>query len=120
MTPRQCEIAAEAWTTSILAQAGYDVWVQYGANQPGYDLVAIKGNRTLKVSVKGTQGKTWPLCVNEVIEGGGYHKAIDNWLARQGDIVYVLVGLKNVDIGQVPRTYVARPKRNCRSHEKST
>ena len=109
MTGRQCEIAAEAWTTSILAQAGYDVWVQYGANQPGYDLVAIKGDRTLKVSVKGTQVKTWPLAVNEVKKGEGYHAAIDNWLARQDDLVYIFVGLKGVNIGEVPRTYVARP-----------
>lgn len=113
ITGRQCEIAAEAWTTSLLAQTKYDVWVQYDANQPGYDLVAIKKTRTLRVSVKGTQVKTWPLAVNEVKKGGGYHWAIDNWLARQNslenDLVFVFVGFKDVEIGQVPRVYVARP-----------
>ena len=45
MTPRQCEIAAEAYAASLLAQAGYDVLVQYGANQPHYDLVANNGDQ---------------------------------------------------------------------------
>jgi hypothetical protein len=47
MTRRQCEIAAEAYAASLLARSGYDVSVQYGANQPGYDLVAVKDNRIL-------------------------------------------------------------------------
>ena len=46
MTPRQCAIAAEAYAASLLAQAGYDVLVQYGANQPHYDLVANNGSVT--------------------------------------------------------------------------
>lgn len=52
MTPRQCEIAAEAYATSLLAQCGYDVLVQYGANQPDYDLVAVKGSSKVPISVK--------------------------------------------------------------------
>jgi hypothetical protein len=55
MTPRQCEIAAESYAACLLAQAGYDVLVQYGANQPQYDLVAVKGKRILPISVKGSQ-----------------------------------------------------------------
>jgi hypothetical protein len=35
-------VAAEAFAAGLLAQAGCDVLVQYGANQPEYDLVAIK------------------------------------------------------------------------------
>lgn len=45
MPPRQCELAAEAYTTSLLAQCGYNVLVQYGANQPEYDLVAVRATR---------------------------------------------------------------------------
>ena len=55
MTPRQCEIAAESYTACLLAQSGFDVLVQYGANQPHYDLVAVKDKRIVPISVKGSQ-----------------------------------------------------------------
>ena len=61
MTKHQVDVAAESLVASLLAQAGYEVFVQYGANQPGYDLVAIKDDRTLRVSVKGTQLEGWIL-----------------------------------------------------------
>jgi len=32
MTPRQHEIAAESYAACLLAQCGYDVLIQYGAN----------------------------------------------------------------------------------------
>ena len=35
--------------------------LQYGANQPEYDLVAVDGDRTLKVSVKGSKDGGWGL-----------------------------------------------------------
>jgi hypothetical protein len=38
-----------------IAVAGCDVSVQYGADQPEYDLIVAKGDRMLKVSVKGSQ-----------------------------------------------------------------
>ena len=67
MTARQCEIAAEAYTACLLAQCGYDVLVQYGANQPYYDLVADKNDEPLKrhlyISVKGSQDGGWMLAV---------------------------------------------------------
>jgi Holliday junction resolvase-like predicted endonuclease len=110
MTPRQCEIAAESFTASVLAQAGYDVLVQYGANQPHYDLVAVKDKRFLLVSVKGSQDGGWMLASRYVKEGVKYHQAIDQWLTTQrDDIVFVLVQFQNVKIGQAPRVYVARP-----------
>jgi len=111
MTPRQCEIAAESFSASILAQAGYDVLVQYGANQPQYDLVAVKGEKTLFVSVKGSQEGGWMLASRYVKEGVSYHDAIDIWLASQGkkDLVFFLVQFQNVLIGQAPRVYIARP-----------
>jgi hypothetical protein len=110
MTPRQCEIAAESFTASVLAQAGYDVLVQYGANQPHYDLVAVKDKRFLLVSVKGSQDGGWMLASRYVKEGVNYHQAIDQWLSSQReDIVFFLVQFQGVSIGQAPRVYVARP-----------
>ena len=52
MTSRQCEIAAESYSAYLLARTGHDVLVQYGANQPLYDLVAVKGDQMAAVFVK--------------------------------------------------------------------
>jgi hypothetical protein len=59
MTPRQCEIAAEAYAASLLAQVGYDVLVQYGANQPYYDLVANKGKGSVFLPFFGERQSGW-------------------------------------------------------------
>jgi hypothetical protein len=111
MTPRQCEIAAESYTACLLAQSGYDVLVQYGANQPHYDLMAVKGDdRKLPISVKGSQDGGWMLAVRYVKPGVNYVAAIDKWLSVQrNDVVYVFVGFLNVHLGEAPRVYVARP-----------
>lgn len=110
MTPRQCEIAAESYTACLLAQCGYDVLVQYGANQPHYDLMAVKQERKLPVSVKGSQDGGWMLAVRFVKPGVNYHAAIDQWLSIQRkDVVYVFVQFINVSLGQAPRVYVASP-----------
>ncbi len=114
MTPRQCEIAAESYTACLLAQAGYDVLVQYGANQPYYDLVAVKGKRTRLISVKGSQDGGWMLAVRYVKEGVNYHAAIDKWLSnhnqlQRDDLVYVFVQFMHVPLGQAPRVFVANP-----------
>lgn len=110
MTPRQCEIAAESYTACLLAQAGYDVLVQYGANQPHYDLIAVKDKRILPISVKGSQDGGWMLAVRYVRVGVNYHAAIDQWLSVQrDDLVYVFVQFIHVPLGQAPRVFVARP-----------
>jgi len=110
MTSRQCEIAAESFSASLLAQAGYDVLVQYGANQPHYDLVAVKGKRFLPVSVKGSQDGGWMLASRYVKNGVKYHAAIDQWLATQrDDTVFFLVQFQGVELGCAPRVYIARP-----------
>ncbi len=110
MTSRQCEIAAESYTACLLAQCGYDVLVQYGANQPHYDLVAVKDKRILPISVKGSQDGGWMLAVRYVKPGVNYHAAIDQWLSMQrDDVVYVFVQFINVILGQVPSVYIARP-----------
>jgi hypothetical protein len=45
--------AAEAIAAAQFARLGFDVSVQYGANQPEYDLMVHNGEHALKVSVKG-------------------------------------------------------------------
>jgi Holliday junction resolvase-like predicted endonuclease len=110
MTPRQCEIAAESYAACLLAQAGYDVLVQYGANQPHYDLVANKGNRFLPISVKGSQDGGWMLSVRYKKKGDSYHDAIDIWLSSQrDDTIFLFIQFINVPIGEAPRAYIARP-----------
>ena len=110
MTPRQCEIAAESYTACVLAQSGYDVLVQYGANQPHYDLVAVKEKRFLPISVKGSQDGGWMLAVKYIRPGVGYLRAIDLWhTAQRDDVVFVFVQFRNVMLASAPRVYVARP-----------
>jgi hypothetical protein len=110
MTPRQCEIAAESYAACLLAQCGYDVLVQYGANQPHYDLVAVKDKRMLKISVKGSQDGGWMLAVRHLKPGVGYHEAIDTWLSSQpDDVIFVFVQFMGVPLGVAPRAYVVRP-----------
>lgn len=110
MTPRQCEIAAESYTACLLAQAGYDVLVQYGANQPDYDLAAVKEKRMLLISVKGSQDGGWMLAVRYKKEGVTYHEAIDRWLAAQrDDVIFFIVQFAGIEAGGIPRVYIARP-----------
>ena len=54
-------VAAEAFAAALFARLGYDVSVQYGANQPEYDLIAVSGDKMLKISVKGSQDGGWGL-----------------------------------------------------------
>ena len=108
MTSRQCEIAAEAYTASLLARCGYDVSVQYGANQPDYDLIAVKSDRILLISVKGSQDGGWMLAVKHKKQGVTYHQAIDDWLKRQRTgLVYFLVQYHDTDLNVIPRVYIA-------------
>lgn len=111
MTSRQVEIAAESYVASLLAQTGYDVMVQYGSNQPEYDLVAIKDKRILLVSVKGSQDGGWPLAASYIKQSGGdYGKALNSWLEkRRDDIIFILVQFFNVNLGDSPRVYIAKP-----------
>lgn len=76
-------ISAEAYAAAIFAQVDFDVSVQYGANQPEYDLVVIKNKYSIKVSVKGSQDGGWRL-VNKATEQT-YHEAIDSWKKSQKD-----------------------------------
>ncbi len=76
-------VAAEAIAAALFARCGYDVSVQYGANQPEYDLIVAKGEQLLKVSVKGSQDGGWGLCQSYLTPTkADYHDAIARWLAR--------------------------------------
>ncbi|MDQ0415667.1 hypothetical protein [Mesobacillus stamsii] len=61
MNSHQVSVAAESYTATLFAWAGFDVSVQYGANQPEYDLVVVCGEKMLKVSVKGSKDGGWGL-----------------------------------------------------------
>lgn len=107
MTSYQVAVAAEAYSASLFAQAGCDVSVQYGANQPEYDLIVTHKNRFLKVSVKGSQDGGWGLSQGHK-KNISYHVAADHWvIAHNSKVVYCLVQFKGVNLSESPRTYLA-------------
>jgi hypothetical protein len=109
--------AAEAIAAAQLARLGFDVSVQYGANQPEYDLMIDDGNDTLKVSVKGSQNGGWGLSQSQLSklakqdkDNANYHNAADAWLARHKPrTILCLVQFKDVEIDAMPRVYIASP-----------
>jgi hypothetical protein len=105
----QVATAAEAFAAAQLARCGWDVSVQYGANQPEYDLVAVDGVRMLKVSVKGSKDGSWGL-TQSYLSNANYHGAADAWLSRHSKRTIVcLVQFKSVPITSLPRMYLATP-----------
>ncbi|MEL6951675.1 MAG: hypothetical protein AAGM16_16340, partial [Pseudomonadota bacterium] len=84
LTSFQVGIAAEAYVAAVMAQAGCDVSIQYGANQPEYDLIATKSNLYRKISVKGSKDGGWVL-VAGLKRGREYHEAIDAWVEKHTD-----------------------------------
>lgn len=110
MTSWQVATAAEAFAAAQFARCGWDVSVQYGANQPEYDLVAVDGDRILKVSVKGSQDGGWGL-TQSFIKNADYHGAAEKWLARHSTkTVFCLVQFKDTSVETLPRMYLATPK----------
>jgi Holliday junction resolvase-like predicted endonuclease len=106
-------VAAEAFTAAQFARLGFDVSVQYGANQPEYDLIVARGELLLKVSVKGSQDGSWGLTQSYMGKGkkGNYHGAIDIWLKRHGSkTVFCFVQFVNVVEHDLPKMYLARPE----------
>lgn len=102
-------IAAEAYAAALFAQCGYDVSVQYGANQPEYDIVVVNNDKVLKISVKGSQDGSWGL-TQKYKKSCTYHEAIEKWLnAHNKGTVFCLVQFKNVTINDMPRIYLASP-----------
>ena len=102
-------VAGEAFAAAQFARYGIDVSVQYGANQPEYDLIATKGDKMLKVSVKGSQDGGWGL-TQGYKKGCDYHEAIDKWLDAHGKkTIFCLVQFQKVADDQLPRMYLATP-----------
>lgn len=103
-------VAAEAAAALQFARVGCDVSVQYGADQPEYDLIVARAERMMKVSVKGSQDGGWGL-TQSLIKDADYHGAIDQWLARHGArTVLCFVQFKGVELAGLPRIYLARPQ----------
>lgn len=107
LDPFHVGIAAEAYAAGAFAHAGCDVLVQYGANQPEYDFVAVRDDRSIRVSVKGSQDGGWGLIQN-FKAGRDYHAAADEWARSQShEVVYCLIQFHGVELGQLPRIYLA-------------
>jgi len=80
-TSRHVGVAAEAFAAAAFAQCGVDISVQYGANQPEYDLIVARGDQMLKVSVKGSKDGGWGL-TQSFLKNAKYHDAVDAWRGR--------------------------------------
>jgi Holliday junction resolvase-like predicted endonuclease len=104
--------AAEAIAAAQFARSGYDVSVQYGANQPEYDLMITNGDKFLKISVKGSTEGGWGLTQSQLTKLGNanYHGAADIWLQRhKPHTALCLVQFKGVADDALPRIYLAWP-----------
>lgn len=109
-TSWQVATAAEAFAAAQFARCGWDVSVQYGANQPEYDLVAVDGERVLKVSVKGSKDGRWGL-TQSFIENADYHGAAEKWFSKHSNkTVFCLVQFKGTSVEMLPRMYLATPR----------
>jgi hypothetical protein len=109
MNSYHVKVAAEAFAAALFAQAGCDVSIQYGANQPRYDLLAVRGDRVMKVSVKGSQDGSWGL-TQKFIKDANYQRAIDDWLVEQGSrLLFCLIQFKGISLGECLRAYLAKP-----------
>ena len=102
-------VAAEAIAAAQFARYTYDVSVQYGANQPEYDLIAVSGDKMLKISVKGSKDGAWGL-TQSLKKGRTYHEAIDEWLSKHHKkTVFCLVQFENINDDELPKMYLATP-----------
>ena len=109
LNPWHVATAAEAIAAAQFARCEWDVSVQYGANQPEYDLVVVKKTLILKVSVKGSQDGGWGL-TQSYMKDRNYHRAASLWLAKHAsDTIMCFVQFKGVGINQLPSVYLARP-----------
>ena len=104
--------SAEAFAAAQFARYGWGVAVQYGANQPEWDLLVEHGNARLKVSVKGSQDGGWGLTQSHLAKGtANYRKAADAWLAKHSrKTLFCLVQFKGVADDELPRMYLATPR----------
>ncbi|RYD72380.1 MAG: hypothetical protein EOP84_23255 [Verrucomicrobiaceae bacterium] len=100
-------VAAESLVASLFARIGYDVSVQYGANQPEYDLMIGAGDRLAKISVKGSGDGSWGL-TQKYLKNANYGKAIDDWQAAHSKkTFFAFVQFLDVALNELPRVYLA-------------
>jgi hypothetical protein len=108
-TSWQVATAAEAFAAAQFARCGWDISVQYGANQPEYDLVLVDAERMLKVSVKGSKDGSWGL-TQSFLSNANYHGAVDSWLAKHTKkTFFCFVQFEGVPVTELPRMYLATP-----------
>ncbi|MBQ9882442.1 MAG: hypothetical protein IJM42_07540 [Synergistes sp.] len=108
--PYHIGVAAEAYAAAVFARYDYDVSVQYGANQPEYDLIAVSGDKMLKISVKGSQDGIWGL-TQSYKKNCDYHEAVRKWQdAHHGKTIFCLVQFQNTKPNEMPRIYLAAPE----------
>ena len=109
MTSWHVGVAAEAFVAAQFARMRYDVSVQYGANQPEYDLIAVSGDKMLKISVMGSQDGGWGL-TQSYKKGCDYHEAIQKWLdGHHKKTIFCLVQFQGTSDAELPRMYLASP-----------
>ena len=109
MTSWHVGVAAEAFVAAQFARMRYDVSVQYGANQPEYDLIAVSGDKMLKISVKGSQDGGWGL-TQSYKKGCDYHEAIQKLLdGHHKKTIFCLVQFQGTGDDEMPRMYLASP-----------
>jgi len=100
-------VAAESLVASLFARTGFDVSVQYGADQPEYDLMIAQGDKLAKISAKGSQDGNWGL-TQKYLRNADYQRAIGDWeKAHSKKLLFAFVQFKNVDIAEMPRVYLA-------------
>ena len=110
MTQYQVAVAAEGIAAALFARAGFHVSVQYGANQPGYDLIVEKERTAYLVSVKGSQDGGWGL-TQSYLKNADYHGAIEKWLIKQGaHLILCFVQFQNKLPEDMPDVYLARSR----------
>lgn len=110
MNTWQVSTAAEAFAAAQIARCGWDVSVQYGANQPEYDLVAVNKEKLVKISVKGSQDGSWGL-TQSFLSNANYHAAADEWLKKHSKkTIFCLVQFYDIPIESMPRMYLATPE----------
>jgi len=109
MNKHQVSVAAESFATASFARGGYDVFVQYGPNQPGYDLLVSNKRKVLHVSVKGSMDpKGWIISTKK--KGKSYKESLNEWYENNKDFLFYLVLFKNNEITSMPEMYLTSTK----------
>jgi len=113
-------IAAEAFAAGLFARLGFNVSVQYGANQPEYDLLVEKNKEVMMVSVKGSQTGSWGMIQKYKNKSNTYHEAADEWSADQSDkVIFCLVQFRGKDEMTMPNLYLVRHNEIAETLKKS-